>query len=100
MYATRIPVRSSLPREWRDISDYYETLFDQRYGTEDVTWGKCEAAYRFAWELGHRPEYRGRPWTEVADIIRTTWQSRSSAVSWDRVADGMEDVWQDLLDSP
>jgi hypothetical protein len=77
---------------WRDISDYYEMLFDQRYGTEDITWGECESAYRFAWELGHRQEYRRRPWTEVADIIRMTWQSRCSAVNWDRVADGMEDV--------
>lgn len=82
---------------WEDVSPRYATLFRQRYGAGDATWEQYEPAYLFAWQMANDPHYRGRPWSDVQDAVRSAWGSRAG-LPWDAVSGGMGDVWQDVAD--
>jgi hypothetical protein len=80
------------------VAAYYETLFDQRYGTGSATWAEHEAGYHFAWDLANDPHYQGHHWIERATRVQRAWQAHVNGLAWVQIQDGMGDVRQDVMD--
>jgi hypothetical protein len=85
---------------WPDFASRYEMLWEQHYGTTDATWEQMQPVYRYAWQLANSPEYRGRPWSEVASVVGRSWQTSelSQSFSWSSVAGPIRDVWEDVAE--
>jgi hypothetical protein len=85
-----------LTSDWTDVASRYEMLFDQHYGTSDLTWPQMEPVYRYAWEAANAPDLRGRPWSDVEADVRHNWESQSRACEWDVASGAIRDVWEDV----
>lgn len=83
-------------REWVDVVDRYENIWAQRYGAQGGSWAEYEPAYRYAWDFAQQPAYRGRDVQELETAARQGWLGSGGVPAWERVVDGMRDVWADL----
>ena len=85
-----------LTGRWEDVRSRYEMLFEQHYGTTDVTWPEAEPLYRYAWETANAPAHRGQPWASVEGRLRREWEADSRSPAWPEVAGPIRDVWEDV----
>ena len=92
------PLPVDLTGQWQDVASRYEMLFDQHYGTTDLTWPQVEPVYRFAWEKANKPGLRGRPWSEVAGDVQRDWESAPRALPWGAAGGPIHDVWDDVAE--
>jgi hypothetical protein len=81
---------------WEDVRSRYQMLFEQHYGTTDVTWPEAEPLYRYAWETANAPAHRGQPWASVEGRLRREWEADSRSPAWPEVAGPIRDVWEDV----
>jgi uncharacterized protein (TIGR02271 family) len=82
---------------WEQAMPSYRQRWQQRYGTTG-RWEESEPAYRYGWELRHRPEYRGRSWSEVESQVQRDWATRNPATPWERARDNVREAWEQATD--
>jgi uncharacterized protein (TIGR02271 family) len=82
-------------RGWDEAMPRYRQQWQQRYGSTGGRWEEDEPAYRYAYELRSRPEYRGRRWDEVEPDLRRDWQRRNPNTPWDRAGERIHDTWDE-----
>jgi uncharacterized protein (TIGR02271 family) len=84
-------------RGWDEAMPRYRQRWQQRYGTTG-RWEESEPAYRYGWELRHRPEYRGRAWSEVESQAQRDWAARNPGTPWERARDNIREAWEQATD--
>jgi hypothetical protein len=86
--AASVPMQpaTTSTRRWEDERPYYQTNWQQRYGTQGGRWEDQESAYQFGWEAANNPRYRGRTWSEVEPELRREWESRYPNRPWNQVS--------------
>ncbi len=81
---------------WEDMTSYYRSRWQQRYGTAGRRWEDYEPAYRYGWEKGSMPSHRGRAWSDVEPELRTDWETQHHESPWSRVVDAVRDAWEHI----
>jgi uncharacterized protein (TIGR02271 family) len=81
-------------RGWDEAMPRYRERWQQRSGNSG-RWEEDEPAYRYAYELRNRPEYRGRRWDEVEPELRRDWERRNPNTPWDRARERIRETWDD-----
>lgn len=71
-----------------DVRSRTEPMPDERAAPPD------EAPVRFAAEMAHRPEYRGRAFTDAEAELRHEWERRHADVPWPDIAPLIEERWE------
>jgi phage tail tape-measure protein len=73
-------------------SENYKT---RPYYREGQSYTDYQPAYRYGWESGTRPEYRGRKFGEVEGELEKGWEKveGSTARTWAQARDAARDAW-------
>ena len=79
---------------WEQAMPRFRARWHERYGASGASWSTYEPRYRYAWEMSHRPEYRGRSWISVQPEFRRDWEVRFPESEWDIAADSVRDAWE------
>ena len=85
---------------WQNALPHYRARFEQHYGAHASMWDQYEPRYRFAWEMGQRPEFAGRSWFTAQADLRREWERRASDTTWDQAADAVRDAWEHPAGAP
>jgi hypothetical protein len=80
--------------DWGTVMPHYRARWEERYGQHGAGWEAYEARYRFAWEMGNRPELSEQTWYAAQPRLREEWGSRSPDTSWDQASDAVRDAWE------
>jgi hypothetical protein len=75
---------------------YWSKTFRTRpYYREGQTYADYQPAYRYGWEAGARPEYKGRRFQEIEGDLEKGWEKveGSTARTWAQSKDVARDAW-------
>jgi uncharacterized protein (TIGR02271 family) len=64
-----------------DHRDDYVTHHRDTFGGTEADYPEREPAYRYGIDLANHPDYRGRPWSEIAPAAREYWV-RQNGETW------------------
>jgi hypothetical protein len=81
--------------DWEHAMPGYRQSWRQRYGMTGDRWEDAEPGYRYGYEMRSRPEYRGRPWTEVEPEFQRDWTQRNPDKPWDTASGAIRETWED-----
>ena len=79
---------------WERVRDYYWKHWAAHFGVQGLDWAPFEHRFRFAWEMGRRPEYARRSWQLVQSDLRTAWEALHADEEWEQAAEMIRDAWE------
>jgi hypothetical protein len=75
---------------------YWSKSYKTRpYYREGQTYAEYQPAYRYGWEAGARPEYKGRRFHEIEGNLEEGWETVKGSTSrtWAQSKDAAHDAW-------
>jgi uncharacterized protein (TIGR02271 family) len=82
---------------WNEAMPKYRERWQERHGSTGGRWEDYEPSYRYGYEMRSRPEYRGRPFSEVEPSMQSDWPKRYPNTPWDRARDSVREAWDEKI---
>ncbi len=73
---------------------YFRGHWTSNYANAGGTYDQYAPAYRYGSSMARSEMYRGRPWNEVEEPLRTDWESRNPGSAWENMKSAIRHGWE------
>lgn len=83
-------------RSWHEFSGRYKSDWENRF--RDKPWNEHDHAFRYGWEFGSNPQYKGRDFNTMHQDMERDWPNRYNRWGND-FPNRVERGWEDFKDT-
>ncbi|MES2317144.1 MAG: YsnF/AvaK domain-containing protein [Pseudomonadota bacterium] len=73
---------------------YFRGHWTSNYASQGGTYDAYAPAYSYGSTMARSELYRGRPWNDVENNLRTDWEARNPNSAWERVKAAVRHGWE------
>jgi hypothetical protein len=83
---------------WRDYEERYRSDWENRFGA-NKSWQDFGGAFRYGWEGGSNPQFKGKNFTDVESDLSRDWPNRYNRWGDSFKGNRAEQAWNDFKDT-
>jgi hypothetical protein len=81
-------------RNFDQDEDYFRQDFQRNYADSGYDYSYYQPGYRFGYELGNSPQFRGRNWIGTEADARRAWEMQHPNDAWEDFKDSVRRGWE------
>lgn len=97
-------MKSAVRRGWDRMTDgdndaYYRNHWNSVYGATGGAYDEYRPAYSYGSEMALNEKYRGRPWNDVENDLRSDWDTRypGEQSTWEKMKSAVRHGWDRMM---